>query len=91
MIAPRKGMIVLYRPIAVCWARKDNPKRPIISLDLNIIWVTENTCNMRTVKDLEGKGLQRYKRGLSYLIRPDGYIRGILEIVNDETISKYID
>ena len=40
--------------------------------------------------DFEGRGLERYREDLSYLIRPDGYIIGIFEDVTFKTLEKYM-
>ena len=61
-----------------------------ISFDLNIISVGEKTNQDVDFLDIEGIGLERYTVGLNYLIRPDGYIVGIFEETNIETIERFI-
>ena len=56
--------------------------------DLNIISVGEKTNQDVDFLDLEGKGLERYRLDLNYLIRPDGYIVGIFKEVNIKTLEK---
>ena len=40
--------------------------------------------------DFQGRGLERYREDLSYLIRPDGYIIGIFKDVTIKTLEKYM-
>ncbi len=58
--------------------------------DLNIISVGEKTNQDMDFLDFEGKGLERYKLDLNYLIRPDGYIVGIFKEVNVTILEKYM-
>ena len=38
--------------------------------------------------DFEGKGLERYRADLNYLIRPDGYIVGIFKEINISALEE---
>ena len=58
--------------------------------DLNIISVGEEGKKDVDFIDFEGRGLERYRRDLSYLIRPDGYIVGIFKNVSIETLERYM-
>ena len=40
--------------------------------------------------DFEGRGLERYRSDLNYLIRPDGYIVGIFKNITSKTLEKYM-
>ena len=55
---------------------------------LNIISVGEENNEDVDFLDFEGKGLERYRAGLNYLIRPDGYIVGIFEEINISALEK---
>ncbi len=55
---------------------------------LNIISVGNNTNQDVDFLDFEGKALKRYKGGLNYLIRPDGYIVGIFQELNFNSIER---
>ena len=57
-------------------------------VDLNIISVGEENNKDVDFLDYEGKGLDRYTAGLSYLIRPDGYIVGIFKKVYIDTLER---
>ena len=59
-----------------------------IPYDLNIISVGDEHNEDVDFLDFEGKGLERYKCGLIYLIRPDGYIVGIFKEINIKTLEK---
>ena len=60
------------------------------TLNLNIISVGEDDKKDVDFIDFEGRGLERYRRGLSYLIRPDGYIVGIFKNVSTKTLERYM-
>ena len=51
-------------------------------INLNIISVGEENNEDFDFLDFEGKGLERYRADLNYLIRPDGYIVGIFKEIN---------
>ena len=57
-------------------------------VDLNIISVGEENNKDVDFLDYEGKGLDRYTAGLSYLIRPDGYIVGIFKEVYIDILER---
>jgi 3-(3-hydroxy-phenyl)propionate hydroxylase len=61
-----------------------------VTFDLNIISVGKENNEEVDYFDLEGKGLQRYRGDLNYLIRPDGYIVGIFKNVSIKTLEKYM-
>ncbi len=56
--------------------------------NLNIISVGEENNEDVDFFDFEGKGLERYRAGLSYFIRPDGYIVGIFKEINISVLEK---
>ncbi len=56
--------------------------------DLNVISVGEKTNQDVNFSDFQGKGLERYRSDLNYLIRPDGYIVGIFKQINIKTLEK---
>ena len=58
--------------------------------DINVISVGEKANQDVDFLDFEGKGLERYKLDLNYLIRPDGYIVGIFKELNIKTLEKYM-
>jgi len=58
--------------------------------NLNIINVGDESDKDVDFVDFEGRGLERYREGLSYLIRPDGYITGIYKDVTIKTLEKYM-
>ena len=58
--------------------------------DLNIISVGKENNEDVGFFDSEGKGIERYRADLHYLIRPDGYIVGIFKEINIKTLEKYM-
>ncbi|MDC3081021.1 FAD-dependent monooxygenase [Paracoccaceae bacterium] len=58
--------------------------------NLNIISIGEKNNNDTDFIDFEGRGLERYRKNLDYLIRPDGYIVGIFKNVSTKTLERYI-
>ncbi|MDC3090625.1 FAD-dependent monooxygenase [Paracoccaceae bacterium] len=58
--------------------------------NLNIISVGEKNNKDVDFIDFEGRGLERYRKNLDYLIRPDGYIVGIFKNVNIKTLERYM-
>tara|TARA_B100000925_G_C21758675_1_gene366786 strand:- start:189 stop:551 length:363 start_codon:yes stop_codon:yes gene_type:complete len=58
--------------------------------NLNIMNVGDESDKDVDFVDFEGRGLERYRRDLSYLIRPDGYIIGIFKDVTFKTLEKYM-
>ena len=58
--------------------------------DLNIISVGKENNKDVDFIDFEGRGLERYRKNLDYLIRPDGYIVGIFKNVSIKTLEKYM-
>ncbi|MDC3169704.1 FAD-dependent monooxygenase [Paracoccaceae bacterium] len=56
--------------------------------NLNIINVGEKNNEDVDFLDFEGKGLERYRADLNYLIRPDGYIVGIFKEINISVLEK---
>ncbi len=59
-----------------------------INLDLNLISIGEDDNKEVDYIDIESIGQERYRQGLNYLIRPDGYIVGIFKDVNINKIKK---
>ena len=59
-----------------------------LPIDLSIISVGKDTNQDVDFLDFEGKGFERYKVDLNYLIRPDGYIVGIFKEVNIKTLER---
>ncbi len=58
--------------------------------NLNVIRVGEKNNKDIDFEDFEGRGLERYRNNLDYLIRPDGYIVGIFKNVSVETLERYM-
>ena len=58
--------------------------------NLNIINIGEESDKDVDFVDVEGRGLERYRKDLSYLIRPDGYITGIFKDVTFKILEKYM-
>ena len=56
--------------------------------NLNIISVGEENNEDVDFFDFQGKGLERYRADLNYLIRPDGYIVGIFKEINISVLEK---
>jgi hypothetical protein len=56
--------------------------------NLNIISVGEENNEDFDFLDFEGKGLERYRADLNYLIRPDGYIVGIFKEINISALEE---
>ena len=56
--------------------------------NLNVISVGEENNEHVDFLDFEGKGLERYRADLNYLIRPDGYIVGIFKEININVLEK---
>ena len=56
--------------------------------NLNIISVGEENNEDFDFLDFEGKGLERYRVDLNYLIRPDGYIVGIFKEINISALEE---
>ena len=52
--------------------------------------IVEKTINDFTYEDIEGLGRIRYKKGFHYLIRPDSYIIGTFEDVDEKVILSYV-
>ncbi|MDA9702928.1 FAD-dependent monooxygenase [Paracoccaceae bacterium] len=61
-----------------------------LSRDLNIIRIGTKNNGKVDFFDFQGKGLERYRAGLNYLIRPDGYIVGIFKEINIKALEKCI-
>ena len=61
-----------------------------MSNDLNIISVGEKYNEDVEFIDFKGRGLERYRKNLYYLIRPDGYIVGIFKNVSIKTLERYM-
>ena len=59
-----------------------------LPIELNIISVGEENNEDFDFLDFEGKGLERYRADLNYLIRPDGYIVGIFKEINISVLEK---
>ncbi len=57
---------------------------------LNIISVGKKNNKDIDFIDFEGKGLERYRKNLNYLIRPDGYIVGIFKNVSIKKLERYM-
>ena len=58
--------------------------------NLNVMNIGDESDKHVDFVDFEGRGLERYREDLSYLIRPDGYIIGIFEDVTFKTLEKYM-
>ena len=58
------------------------------SFNLNIISVGKENNEDFDFLDFEGKGLERYRADLNYLIRPDGYIVGIFKEINISALEE---
>ena len=58
--------------------------------NLNVMNIGDESDKDVDFVDFEGRGLERYREDLSYLIRPDGYIIGIFEDVTFKTLEKYM-
>ena len=58
--------------------------------EVNIIQIVEKTVNEFTYMDIDGLGQRRYKKGCHYLIRPDSYVIGIFEDVDEKVILSYV-
>ena len=58
--------------------------------NLNVMNIGDESDKGVDFVDFEGRGLERYREDLSYLIRPDGYIIGIFEDVTFKTLEKYM-
>ncbi len=58
--------------------------------NLNIIHVGEKNYKDADFIDFEGRGLERYRKNLDYLIRPDGYIVGIFKNVSIKKLERYM-
>ncbi len=59
-----------------------------VPFNLKIISVGEENNKDVDFLDFEGKGLERYRADLNYLIRPDGYIVGVFKEINIKTLEK---
>ncbi|MAI14376.1 MAG: FAD-dependent oxidoreductase [Rhodospirillaceae bacterium] len=64
--------------------------KPKLPQDCNFISVGSKTSKNIDFLDYEGKGLDRYREGLNYLIRPDGYIVGIFKAIDINELEKYM-
>ncbi len=58
--------------------------------NLNVMNVGEESDKDVNFVDFQGRGLERYREDLSYLIRPDGYIVGIFKDFTIKTLEKYM-
>ncbi|MDC3017578.1 FAD-dependent monooxygenase [Paracoccaceae bacterium] len=58
------------------------------TFNLKVISVGEENNEDVDFFDFEGKGLERYRANLNYLIRPDGYIVGIFKDINIRALEK---
>ena len=58
--------------------------------NLNIIRVGEENDKDVDFIDFKGRGLERYRKDIDYLIRPDGYIVGIFKNVSIKTLERYM-
>ena len=59
-----------------------------LPFNLKIISVGEENNEDVDFLDFEGKGLERYRADLNYLIRPDGYIVGIFKEINISAVEE---